>query len=78
MTPFATRLRTLRLDRGYSQHQAAMRCGFEQKYWTRWEARGVTPTLRVLRRIARGLRLGTQEVGWLVIGGDDHERGRPA
>jgi ribosome-binding protein aMBF1 (putative translation factor) len=51
-------VRERRLDLGWSQTELARRAGMTQSAVARFEAGGAVPTILVLERLARALRLG--------------------
>lgn len=51
----ATRLRRLRKQRGWTQAEAAERCGLSREQWSHLEAAALNPTFVTLCKLAAGL-----------------------
>lgn len=60
---FRTRLRALRVRRGWTQEEAAEKCGIGQKLFQLYEL-GIkdNPGLKTLEKIARGFAIGLPEL----------------
>ena len=59
---FAANLRRLRMERGYTQEQFAERVGFAARYVQRLESGRASVELVTLAAVAKGLRVGYDEL----------------
>lgn len=56
------RIKEMRLERGFSQRQLAIKLGVSQQAIARWEAGAAYPTAEKLPKIARALRCTLEDL----------------
>lgn len=61
-TKFASKLKSLRESKGYSQEELASLCGVDRTYIGRIERLERTPSLIVLQKIADGFKISLIEL----------------
>ncbi|MDO5091008.1 MAG: helix-turn-helix transcriptional regulator [Cardiobacteriaceae bacterium] len=61
-TQFGKRVRTLRIEKGYSQESFADKCGFARTYMSRIETGGANPSLDALHVLATALGISMSEL----------------
>lgn len=67
---FATRLRDIRRDRGYTQYQLARLCGISERYIGRYESGRSIPSSVYLLRLAKALGVSPN----YLLGEDDAQQ----
>ena len=59
---FAIRIKTLRIERGYSQEKFALKIGMDRTYYASVEAGKRNIALKNIKKIAEGLEVSLEEL----------------
>ena len=59
---FAIRIKTLRIERGYSQEKFALKIGMDRTYYASVEAGKLNIALKNIKKIADGLEVSLEEL----------------